>query len=349
MKPPAPRGRLVAAVREAHRALLARHPHLRFLERWGLSLASLANGIVILVAFRRGTEHLPWIVGVLFLLWFGVVVFEHVRRSLAARGRQLVLVALDYTIQSLHHTLLLSLLPIYYASTTLASPNATFLLLLAGAVLLTSVDPWYRATIRLHPRAIVVLFAFCFFAALAVALPLVGLRSTWALIASGALSMLALTPAIRRATDTSWRTAWLLAGLAAAVAASVLWPLRRWIPPAPLHLAFGTFARTVERREPVQPVVRISAADLKAWGSVWCFTAVWAPAGLREPITHAWSRDGVPVASTRLAPIRGGRPGGFRTYSRRTDLGPDPTGHWTVDVLTAHGQLIGRVRLTVTR
>lgn len=335
-------------MRRAHRALLARHPRLRFLERWGLSLASLANGFVILVAFRRGTEYLPWVIGLLFLLWFAVVVFAHVRQSLAARGRQLVLAALDYTIQSLHHNLLLSLLPTYYASTTLASANATFLLLLAAAVLLTSVDPWYRATILRHSWAIVALFAFCFIATLAVALPLVGVRSTWALIASGALSMLALTPAIRRATDTSWRQAWVLAGLAALLAGGVLWPLRRWIPPVPLHLASGTFARTIERREPLQPVVRISAADLKAWGGLWCFTAIRAPAGLREPIIHAWSRNGMPVATTRLAPIRGGRPGGFRTYSRRTDLGPDPTGRWTVDVLTAYGQLIGRVRLTVT-
>jgi hypothetical protein len=30
------------------------------------------------------------------------------------------------------------------------------------------------------------------------------------------------------------------------------------------------------------------------------------------------------------------------------DLGPDPAGAWRVDVLTADGQLIGRVHLTVS-
>lgn len=341
-------GRL-AGMRQAYDSLLASHPHLRLVQKWGLSAVSLANGLVTLLFFRRGIDRFSWIAGLLLLLWLGVVVFAQMRQALEARGRRLARVTLDYTVQSLYHATLIGLVPIYYASTTIASANATVLALLAGAVLLTSVDPWYHAAIPPRPWAAVALFSFGLAAALNVALPLVGVRSTWALLASGSLSMLALAPAIRRAADTTWRRAWLAAGLAAALVGSLLWPIRRWIPPVPLNLGRATFARAVERLEPVQPVSRISAEELGTWRGLACFTAIWAPAGLREPIVHAWSRGGVPVASTRLAPIRGGRPGGFRTFSRRTDLGSDPAGHWTVDVLTAHGQLIGRVRLTVTR
>jgi hypothetical protein len=340
---------LLAAAHEAHGALLRRHPRLRWVQRWGLSVASLVNGLVVLLLFRRGIERFPWIAGFLLLVWLGVVVFAQARQALEARGYRLARVALDYTVQSLLHATLIGLLPIYYASTTLDSANAAALGLLAGAALLTSVDPWYHGAIAGRPWALVALFSLALIAALNVALPLVGVRSTWALVASGAAGMLALVPAIRRAAGTTWRRGCLLAALAGLLAGSLLWSVRPAIPPVPLHLGRATFARAVDQLEPVQPVSRLSAAELQAWPGLACFTAIWAPAGLREPVTHLWSKDGVPVAAVRLAPIRGGRPGGYRTHSRRTALGPDPAGRWTVEVLTAHGQLIGRVRLTVTR
>lgn len=43
-----------------------------------------------------------------------------------------------------------------------------------------------------------------------------------------------------------------------------------------------------------------------------------------------------------------GRGEGYRTFSRTTAMGPDPVGRWSVDVLTGSGQLLGRVRLSVT-
>ena len=49
-----------------------------------------------------------------------------------------------------------------------------------------------------------------------------------------------------------------------------------------------------------------------------------------------------------LSPLRGGRKEGFRTYSRKTDLKPPYDGRYHVDVVTASGQLIGRLRFTVT-
>jgi hypothetical protein len=77
-------------------------------------------------------------------------------------------------------------------------------------------------------------------------------------------------------------------------------------------------------------------------------TAVYAPAGLDQPIAHVWRRNGEIVSVIPLSPIRGGRIGGFRTYSRKSDFGVDPSGEWSVEVVTASGQLIGRFRFTVT-
>ena len=317
-------------------------------KKWGISVASLASGLLMLFVFRRGLPDVAWIVGYLLLLWLVFVVFTQVRAPLEARGHGLAVSAVDYTIQTLYHNLLLFVLPAYYASATLTSVNVWFLLLVAGGALVTAVDPWFRALV--HPWRWLnhILLAFSMFAALNVALPLVGVRPFWALEGSIVLCALALTPALRR-SGGSWRGAGLRAAIFATLAVVLLGTFRSWIPPAPLHLARATLAREVSDLEPVGLVQSpVSAADLQAFGGLVAYTAIYAPAGLREAIAHVWKKDGVPVATVPLSPVRGGRAEGFRTYSRKTDFGPSPEGHWTVDVVTAQGQLIGRLRFTVT-
>jgi hypothetical protein len=70
---------------------------------------------------------------------------------------------------------------------------------------------------------------------------------------------------------------------------------------------------------------------------------------VRQPIGHVWWRDRDRVADVALpTPVMGGRRRGFRTYSRYTDLRAPVAGRYRVDVVTASGQLIGRLRFTVT-
>jgi len=334
--------------RERWAALTARCPWLHWVENWGISSGSLALGVLTLLMFRRGIEYFPWFVGYLLLLWLAGVALAEVRQSLLARGRRAISLVVDYTVQTLFHGLLLFLLPIYYTSTTLTSANAWFLVALGSAALITAIDPWYRAIILRFRRMEVLLFGFGLFASLNVAFPLIRVPSAWALLLSGLVSMLALAPIFRRGQDPSWGGALFRAALWGVAFALFLWPLRVWIPPVPLYLTRATFAKSVIRLEPDQPASTLSAEELRAWGGVSAFSAVSAPAGLREPIYHLWRKDGAVVARIPLSPIRGGLRAGFRTYSRKTDLGQDPAGSWTVDVLTAHDQLIGRIRLEVT-
>ena len=115
-----------------------------------------------------------------------------------------------------------------------------------------------------------------------------------------------------------------------------------------MSLVHPTLARAVADLEPVEPVARVSMAELRAWGGLTAFTPVAAPAALHQAIEHRWRHEGRVVSTVRLAtPVQGGRPGGFRTYSRKTDFPPDAQGRWTVDVVTASGQLIGRLRFRV--
>lgn len=309
-------------------------------------MGSLVAGLAALFVFRRGLPHVGWIVGYLILLWFLFTVFTQIRQSLEARRRRLVMTAADYTIQTLYHGLLLFILPAYYASTTFSSANVWFFLLLVGLSLLTTADPWYRAFVHPRPWAGYVLFAVSFFAALNVALPLVGVPPIWALEGSAVLSALALIPALRR-VGGGWKAAWIRSGCFVLLATGLFWYFRAGIPPVPLHLARATAARTVEGMVPIGPFSSVSVAQVKEWGGMVAYTAVYAPTGLRQPIVHVWSKNGDPVTTIPLLPVRGGRAEGFRTYSRKSDLGADPVGHWTVDVVTASGQLIGRLRFTV--
>jgi len=335
-------------VRRRSTALADRAAWRAFLVRWAVSIASLVGGVLALVVFRRGVPHVGWIVGYIVVLWLLFTVLTQTRERLLARGRRLVLVAGEYTVQTLYHGLLLFVLPGYFASTTFDAITLPFFLALAAAALVTTIDPWYRALVHPYPWVGRAFFAFALFAGLNVALPLVGIPPAWALLGSAALAGLALAPALVERAG-SWPRALGWAGLAAALAAAVVGVGLPAIPPAPLQLAHATLARDVASLEPVEPVGgRVPAATLAAWGGLVAFTPVVAPAGLRQPVVHVWRHDGRPVTTVRLpTPVLGGRAHGFRTYSRKSDFPADARGRWSVDVLTASGQLIGRLRFTV--
>jgi hypothetical protein len=329
----------------------ARFPLLRWLARWGVSLFSLGMGFTVLFVFRRGVPHVAWIVGYLLLLWLLFVVLVEVRAPLERRGQRLVVSVAHYTIQSLYHNLLLFVLPGYYAAATLTSANVLFLLVVALGALITAVDPWYRRLVHPRPWLEHALLGFATFAALNVALPLVGVRPIIALEGSAALAVLALTPAFRHSMATSWSRAHAWAVGLALLAVVLAWYGRALVPPAPLFLARAVPARAVTMLEPVDPVRggSVAAATVAEWGGIAAYTAIYAPAGLSQSVEHVWYRDGALLTRIQLlTPVRGGRTQGFRTYSRNEELRPPLAGRYTVDVRTASGQLIGRLRFTVT-
>jgi hypothetical protein len=325
-------------------------PLAAWARHWGISIGSFVGGLLTLFVFRRGLPHVAWIVGCLLLLWLLVVALVQTRDALAAserRSHQLVLTATEYTVQTLYHAVLLFLLPAYWAATTLASPNVVLLLLLAVLAVLTTFDPWYAALVRPRPWAGYVFLAVSTFGALNLALPLVGVPPFSALLIGAWLSLVGLTPAVQRARRWRWPTALLVTALAgAAVAAAV----GRWcvlVPPAPMFLARADLewaAGTIDSLEPTPGT--IPAAHLHERGLV-ARTAIYAPAGLRQPVEHVWRREGQVVNVVRLTPVQGGRRDGFRTFSRKTGFPADPVGRWRVDVVTESGQLIGRLRFRV--
>jgi hypothetical protein len=317
-----------------------------WLRRWGISMVSLIGGLLTLFVFRRELTHVRWFVGSILLIWILFAVLTQVRQALEARGHRLVITAADYLIQSLYHGVLLFLLPVYWASTTLTSLNAPFLVLILVLALLATFDPWYHVVVHPRPWTRYVFFLVSIFCGLNLALPLVGVPPHLALAGAAWASAVALTPSVCRARGWRWWFGLRAMALAGVFFAVLAWWGRAALPPVPLFIAAKTMAWAVDG-DSLEPVSgAIQADELRRRGLI-AYTAIYAPAGLQQSVRHVWRQDGHVVDDVRLSPVRGGRREGFRTYSRKTSFPADPSGRWVVDVLTGSDQLVGRLRFTV--
>lgn len=84
---------------------------------------------------------------------------------------------------------------------------------------------------------------------------------------------------------------------------------------------------------------------------IYAYSAVFSPAKINTEIYHQWSYYNEALEKwdekSRIGfPISGGRDGGYRGYTLKTDIRP---GKWRVDIITAKGQVLGRLKFTVVR
>jgi len=317
----------------------------RWIERWGISTCSLCLGILTLLLFRRGLNFFPYILGSALLVWVAVVVCADWRVYPSGGVGRILAFVLEYTVQTLLHGVFLFLLPIYYASATFWAPTGGYVVLLAGAALLTTIDPWYRAVSRRIDSLELMLFGFGWFSCLNLALALLDMNTTWALLLSSVGTFVALLPVLCRFRADHRRGALIVAAVGLLGGP---WLLRQAIPPVPIHLLGATFAQSVVRLEPVRPVQEISAAELSEWGKLWAWTEVVSPVAVSDSVHHVWLKDGQEVASLPMKSIVS-QPGGFRVFSWKTGFGSDPIGYWSVEVRTSADRLIGRATLRVIR
>ena len=80
---------------------------------------------------------------------------------------------------------------------------------------------------------------------------------------------------------------------------------------------------------------------------VYVYTAIFAPNDLSTTIEYQWQQNvnGKWVTTDTLSfPILGGREDGYEGYTVKSNVAP---GDWRVNVVTAYGQLIGRVTFSV--
>ena len=131
------------------------------------------------------------------------------------------------------------------------------------------------------------------------------------------------------------------------------------IPPVPLALKFGGIYHHVTHTSAGYVVKYVPPPWFRFWRkwddpfyfssgeSVYCYTAVFAPGGVRVPVYHVWSHKISRgwVRPDRIGfPISGGRDGGYRGYTVKSGISP---GEWRVEVQTERDQTLGRLDFTV--
>lgn len=131
------------------------------------------------------------------------------------------------------------------------------------------------------------------------------------------------------------------------------------IPPIPLSLQEGGIYQSVakqgdnyvlyeEKRGPERYFTLRPKVHWRAGEPLFVYTAVYAPGTIRTDIVHDWqyeNEDGAWVSATKIPlTLSGGRSGGFRTFSTKSNFTP---GRWRVDVKTTRGQIIGRVNFEI--
>lgn len=160
-----------------------------------------------------------------------------------------------------------------------------------------------------------------------------------------------------RFRESKYLVAALIIGITAVVNALYFTNL---IPPIPLSLKSGGVYHSVQK-DPAgnydvtyQPRGWRDYLDLypdfaePPGAPAYAFSAVFSPENLDITIVHEWqhydpaAKKWVTAAAVRL-PVRGGRGGGFRTYSMRSALA---AGRWRVNIKTEGGKIIGRLRFT---
>jgi hypothetical protein len=134
--------------------------------------------------------------------------------------------------------------------------------------------------------------------------------------------------------------------LVTAGAASGAYFGRRAVPPVAMYVDYGAVGPKLldDGRLAIEAhVLHVSLVD-----QLHAVTDVVIPGGKGDRLVHVWRHDGVEVQrSTDVDPKAHGATGTLRLRSQLEDLPSDPTGHWTVDVVTQDGQLVGRVPFEV--
>lgn len=306
-----------------------------------LPVTSLAFSVTTATLMNRRPERAPLIVAVALLGWALVVVTTAVLRRTAAddhrRAKLQRFVSLVAS-QTLIGQALAFPLPFFALASSWppAWQHLPFALAYLIAVVVTAWDPFFERVAARLPL-LLALQAFAAGAALLAVLPMLGLSNTWTFLVTGVVVGVGLPVGAIVLSDRTPRA--IVIGVVAAVACALMVFLGApLVPPAPLRLERGVMATNVAGREPIGPARRFPSTTPQ----LICHSAIAAPLGLKDALTHVWSRDGVVIQRVELDVSGTGR--AFRTWSRLSRPRP---GRYRCRIETHRGQVVGEVRAVV--
>jgi hypothetical protein len=246
--------------------------------------------------------------------------------------------------KNFYQQMLFFVLPIYYASTTLGSPNVVFVMLVGLSALLSTLDLIYDRHLSVRRNLAAGFFAFNLFALINVMLPILWSVSNIQTTRIG--GVLAFAGFLSLAYPTSQsiiRRIVLVCGIGFIIL-GVVELGRAFIPPAPLRLVAAEFGTDFDREslQMVSPLTKLNSAGPLRLDGV---TAIKAPLGLREKLQHRWYENGNPVCTSPFYNVVGGREEGFRLWTGCAFSNIPSNAELRLDIETEGGQLVGRAKL----
>jgi hypothetical protein len=269
----------------------------------------------------------------------------------AWRGARLRFLVMTYVLKNLYQGMLFFLLPFYWKSATLDAPNRWFLLLLGGCALLATLDLVFDRVLMRWKVLASIFYGVTLFACLNLVVPALfpDTRTLWTLMSAGGVSVLAFAMlhvpigALRHPVNAALLTAAVGGGVGLA------YGCRTMVPPVPMHLAHAAVGPLV--LPDGRLAMEVKALRASVIEQLRAVTDVVVPGGEGDRLRHVWRREGkevyrAPEAASRVA----GPQGTVRLQSSLTSkhLPRSLVGHWSVDVETEDGQLVGRVSFDVT-
>lgn len=249
--------------------------------------------------------------------------------------------------QMIHQETLFFTLPFILVTTVWNSGQTLFALLVGVMALLSIIDPIYFK-ISERCRSLYFLFhAMCVFLVLLVTLPImVHLTTGQSLLLALGITVVVALPSFWHLLKQSSFKRWCAFFGLTLVLAYGAWLGRIWVPPASLWMTSSALSPgfDVEQRLP-QGSMTLTPQAISDNG-LYVYTAIRAPRGLSETITHAWHHNGEQMDVVELN-IDGGREQGYRAWSHKQNFPADPTGDWRIDIMTSTGQRLGLIRFNV--
>jgi hypothetical protein len=320
---------------------------------WLHSGFALSFGVGVMLFARAGLAYADKVMIALLGSWLLMfialrfIVGPTNRREQENVLRKGVRVATNYVIKQFYQQMFFFLTPLYASSATWslgASWNWWLAPLLLVCAVVSTMDLVFDNFIMERRLLASAMYGLAMFAMLNVMLPLLfELDHLTGLVVAAAatpISVALLSFSIRQVMSP--QGAVLTFGLTGALLAGV-WYGRTVIPPAPLAMPETSVGHGTTGSYECLPASKHHLRADKLDG-LRCGSMLREPGGLKEPIVHVWTRNGLRL----LPPIKpdelqcdDGDATVFRSYFPQDQLPRNPTGSWSCATYTIGGQLVG--------
>ncbi|WP_437757401.1 DUF5924 family protein [Sorangium sp. So ce1389] len=342
-------------LKSAAREFLKRH-HKKL---WWLHTAyALSLGAFVVSFAQKGFQHarflaisvsIAWLLVLLFFRLFGTGTRQDF--ATAWRGARLRFLVMTYVLKNLYQGMLFFLLPFYWKSASLDAPNRWFVLLLGACAVLSTLDLVFDRVLMRWKTLASVFYGVTLFACLNLVIPalLPNTRTLYTLLSAALVSVLGFCT-LHLPFGALWsRVGVVFLVVAAAAGVGLAYGTREIIPPVPMHLSSAAVGPSV--LPDGRLAMSVKSLHYSVIRELRAVTDVVVPGGDGDRLLHVWRHEGREVLRAPEETLRVPGPEGAVRLKSQLVGGSLPrrlAGHWTVDVETQDGQLVGRTAFEVT-